>query len=233
MNKIIFAMIPARLGSQRLKKKNLAKVGTKALCEHAIISAKRSNIFDEIYLNTESLSLKKYADKYKIGFYHRSKELARNNTNSDLVVKDFFDKFKEADVLVWINTTTPFLNHQEIRNIVNSFLKKKANTLITTEIKYAHTNYRNKSLNYKKNMKFARTQDLKPIETFNYAMMIWERNSFLKSFKKYKSGILSGKVIFYPLAGLSTLMIKKKEDLILADFIMKSKNLNLKVKYIK
>ena len=43
--KKIFAMIPARLGSQRLKKKNLAFVGGKALIEYAIISAKKVKIF--------------------------------------------------------------------------------------------------------------------------------------------------------------------------------------------
>ena len=58
--------------------------------------------------------------------------------------------------------------------------KSKADTLITTEKKFAHTNFDGKPLNYKKNSKFARTQDLKPIETCNYALMIWKRKSFLK-----------------------------------------------------
>ena len=61
-------MIPARLGSQRLKKKNLALVGGKALIEYAIISAKKAKIFNKIVVNSESELFKKFSDKHKIDF---------------------------------------------------------------------------------------------------------------------------------------------------------------------
>lgn len=220
-------MIPARLGSQRLKKKNLAFVGGKALIEYAIISAKKVKIFYKVIVNSESELFKRFADKHNIDFYKRNPLYAKSSASSDLVVKDFFENFHDADILVWINTTTPFLSSKEINKIVNWFVKKKskADTLITTEKKFAHTNFEGKPLNYKKNSKFSRTQDLTPIETCNYALMIWKRKSFLNSFKKFKSGILSGKVVFYPITGLSTLMVKKIEDLELADFIMKNRKL--------
>ena len=223
--KKIFAMIPARLGSQRLKKKNLAIVGGKALIEYAIISAKKVKIFYKVIVNSESELFKKFSDKYNVGFYKRNPLFANNKASSDIVVNDFFKNFQDADILVWVNTTTPFLSSKQIIKIVNWFLNKsKADTLITTQKKFAHTNFDSKPLNYKKNSKFARTQDLKPIEICNYALMIWKRKSFLNSFKNFKSGILSGKVTFYPINGLSTLMIKNKEDLELADYIMKKKN---------
>ena len=44
----IIAMIPARLGSQRLKQKNLQLIHGEALIAHAIRKAKLSNVFDEI-----------------------------------------------------------------------------------------------------------------------------------------------------------------------------------------
>mgnify|MGYP000850915640 CR=1 FL=1 len=54
MKKKIIAMIPARIGSQRLKKKNLALVNKKPLIEYVIQSAKTSNIFHQIYINSDS-----------------------------------------------------------------------------------------------------------------------------------------------------------------------------------
>jgi CMP-N-acetylneuraminic acid synthetase len=221
--KTIYAMIPARLGSQRLKKKNLALVNNKALIEYAIISAKKSKVFHKIYVNSESNIFKKFAEKYNINFFKRDSRFSKNNTTSDLVVKNFFDNFKDAEVLAWVNTTTPFQTHDEIKKIINWYLKSKADTLITTEKKFSHANFCGKPLNYKKNSKFARTQDLQPVETCTYSLMIWNRKVFLKNFSKYSSGILSGKVTFFPLSGLSTLMIKKREDLQLADFIMRNK----------
>jgi CMP-N-acetylneuraminic acid synthetase len=228
----IYAMIPARLGSVRLKKKNIALIHNKPLLEYAIKAAKDANIFDKIFLNSESKKLKMYADKYNINFYNRNSSLAKSQTKSDFVVKDFFEKFQDASILVWVNTTTPFQTGEEIKKVVKFFLKKKGDTLITTEKKFAHVNYLNKPLNYIKNSKFARTQDLKPISTFLYSLMMWRRETFFKSFKKYKSGILSGKVIFYPLSGLSRLMIKHREDLVLADFIARHKK-KFKVRYAK
>ena len=51
--KKIFAMIPARIGSQRLKKKNLALINKKPLIEYVIDSAKKTKFFDEIYINSD------------------------------------------------------------------------------------------------------------------------------------------------------------------------------------
>ena len=52
MNKII-CMIPARMGSKRVKNKNLRLLGNKPLIQYAIEAAVNSNIFDEVYVNSE------------------------------------------------------------------------------------------------------------------------------------------------------------------------------------
>ena len=161
----------------------------------------------------------------------RESKLARSNTKSDEVVKNFFDNFPEANILVWVNTTTPFINAKLIKKIVKFYIKKKIDTLITSEKKFAHTNYKNKPLNYKKSDKFSRTQDLIPIQLCNYAIMIWRRSTFLKSYARNKSGILSGKVFFFPIDPLSAVMIKNKKDFELAYYIMKKKKKN-KIRYL-
>ena len=53
MKPIIYAMIPARMGSQRLKLKNLALLNVKPLIYYAIESAKVSKIFDKIFINSD------------------------------------------------------------------------------------------------------------------------------------------------------------------------------------
>ena len=51
---IIYAMIPARIGSTRLKMKNLALINGKPLIYYAIQAAKDSGVFDKIVLNSEN-----------------------------------------------------------------------------------------------------------------------------------------------------------------------------------
>ena len=50
MKKKIYAMIPARIGSSRLKIKNLAFLNGKPLIYYAIKAAKESGVFDKIII---------------------------------------------------------------------------------------------------------------------------------------------------------------------------------------
>ena len=47
-------MIPARLGSTRVKNKNLRLINNKPLISYVIETVKKTNIFDDIYLNSDS-----------------------------------------------------------------------------------------------------------------------------------------------------------------------------------
>ena len=137
MKKII-AMIPARIGSQRLKKKNLALINKKPLIEYVIQSAKKSRIFDKIYINSDDQIFKKIALKNNINFYLRNKKFGSSNTKSDEVVYDFLINNK-CDIVVWVNTIAPL--KQEIKKIIKFFIKKKLNSLITTNKLQNHAIY--------------------------------------------------------------------------------------------
>lgn len=67
-NKKIIAMIPARIGSERLKIKNLALVDNKPLIFYSINAAIKSRIFDEIYINSDDLIFEDIAKRYKVNF---------------------------------------------------------------------------------------------------------------------------------------------------------------------
>ena len=59
MKKKIIAMIPARIGSKRLKKKNLVLINNKPLINYAIDAAKKTKIFSKIVLNSDHKIFKK------------------------------------------------------------------------------------------------------------------------------------------------------------------------------
>ena len=56
-------LIPARGGSKRVKNKNIKKFLGKPLLERVIKTAKKSNLFDKIYVSTDSILIKKLAIK--------------------------------------------------------------------------------------------------------------------------------------------------------------------------
>ena len=56
-------MIPARLGSKRIKHKNLRLLDGKPLVSHVLEKCKDADIFSEIYINSESGIFKSVSDE--------------------------------------------------------------------------------------------------------------------------------------------------------------------------
>ena len=78
----IVAMIPARLGSERLKQKNLLEINGKTLVEICIDKCIKSNMFDEIYLNSESEKILKFS-KNKCKAYKRNEFFASSKVSGE------------------------------------------------------------------------------------------------------------------------------------------------------
>ena len=182
-NKII-SMIPARIGSTRLKYKNLALVNNKPLIYYSIKSAIESKVFDKIIVNSDDVIFKKIAKRYKVGFYNRPKKLGGNNIKSDDVVYDFLKNYN-CDILVWVNPIAPLQNPVDIRKIVKNFKSSSYNSLYTVVDRKVHALYNNKNLNFKKNIKFQQTQSLKPVTEMVYTLMMWKSKEFLKNYKMF------------------------------------------------
>jgi CMP-N-acetylneuraminic acid synthetase len=214
-------MIPARIGSSRLKKKNLALLNGKPLISYSINAARESNVFSKVVLNADDRIFKKIAERYGVDFYLRPKSLGTSETKSDEIVADFMRKFKDFDILVWVNPIDPFTTGKEIREVTDFFQKEDLDSLITSEIKQVHARYKDKPLNYDEKEMFALTQDLNPIQLFNYSIMMWNYDSFMKGFERYGFAFFSGKSNHINLSSKRTI-IKTKEDLIMAEILLGS-----------
>ena len=79
----VIAMIPARMGSQRLKQKNLRMFNGLPLITHAIRKTKNVKLFDEVWVNSEHVAFQKIAEEENVNFYKRPEELANNTATSE------------------------------------------------------------------------------------------------------------------------------------------------------
>jgi len=217
----IIGMVPAKLASTRLPMKNLALLGGRPLIYYAVKAARDAGVFDEIIINAEDAIFEKIARRYGTGFYKRPGALVRKNTKTDEVIYDFLKKHP-CRALAWISPIAPLQTGAEVRGAVKYFLKKKLDSLITVRDEQVHCLYSGRPVNFKFGEIFARTQDLRPVNPFVYSVMMWRPQAFMKSFEKNGYGLLSGKAGFYPVSRLSSVIIKNKTDLMLADCIMRS-----------
>ncbi len=228
----IIGMVPARIGSTRLPMKNLATIKGKPLLYYAIRAARESGVFSRITLNAEDRIFSKIAKRYGVDFYKRPDNLVKNSTKTDEVVYDFLLN-NDCDIVAWISPIAPLQTGEEVRNIVNYFIRKKLDSLMTVKTEQVHCIYKRKPVNFRANEIFAQTQDITPVQSFVYSVMIWRAETFVKNFKQKGHALLCGKIDFYPVDRLSAIIIKRKRDLMLADYIMRavSRNRRYKTRY--
>ncbi len=224
-------MIPARIGSQRLKLKNLALVGGSPLIYYSIDAAKNSKIFNKIFINSDHDVFGDVAKRYKVDFYRRPTFLGGSEIRSDDVILDFLLKNEEADILVWVNSIAPLQTAIQIEGAIKYFFDEKLDSLITVEEKQTHCTYKNMPINFDREGKFERTQDLIPVESFVYSLMIWRRTVFLESYAKYGHALFCGKFGTYAVDKLSSFIVKTEEDLNIVSALMKSKNSSQELNY--
>ena len=231
---LIYAMIPARYGSTRLKMKNLALINGQPMISYAINAAKESGVFDKVVVNSEHDIFKKIAERYNVIFYQRPDQLGSSQAKSDTVVFDFINKYKEADIVVWVNPTSPLQTADEVHDVVNYFIDENLDSLITVENKQVHTIFNGVPVNYDIQKIFAQTQDLIPVQPFVYSIMMWRASTFIAEYEKNGHALFCGKFGTYAVSKLTGLIVKNQEDLLIIDGILKNKDFSsAKLEYDK
>ena len=216
----IVAMVPARMGSTRLKMKNLALLNGRPLIYYAIQAAKDSDIFKKIVLNSEDKVFGVIAERYGVEFYQRPYELGSSTAKSDSVVYDFMMKYP-ADITVWVNPTSPLQSGAEVKRVIEYFIENELDSLITVKNEQVHCIYKGRPVNYDEEGLFAQTQDLEPVQPFVYSVMMWRNKVFIKEFEERGYALFCGKTGYYPVSKLSAIIIKRKEDLMMADYLLR------------
>lgn len=114
-------IIPARIGSKRIPKKNIKKFCGKPIIEYSIHAAIESNIFDEVMVSTDSSEIAAIAKQLgaNVPFY-RSKELSGDYASTAQVVMEVLQEYKSRnenyDYACCIYPTAPFLTADIIRD---------------------------------------------------------------------------------------------------------------------
>jgi CMP-N-acetylneuraminic acid synthetase len=215
----VIAMIPARMGSERLRMKNLVMLGDEPMIGHIIRKAKESGVFDRVVVNADHPVFNEIANRYDVEFYFRDTALAASTARSDDVVYDFMQKYP-GSIVAWVNPISPLQPAEEIAAVVRHFTRENLDSLITVRRDQVHCNFEGEPLNYSPGEKFARTQDLDPVERFIYSIMMWRSETFVETYKREGYALLCGKIGFYPVSWLSSIIVKYEEDIRLCEYIL-------------
>jgi CMP-N-acetylneuraminic acid synthetase len=218
-------MIPARLGSKRIKNKNLRLLGGRPLMSYVIESAKEAGIFDEIYVNSESPIFEGLCVQYGVRFYKRSAELAADSATNDMFVHDFL-KNVECGILIQINPTSPFYTAEDIKDFFNAMVEGDYDAMHGVREEKIEAIFRGKALNFDPFGQMPRSQDLEPVLLHAGGLMGWKKMSYLENMKRYGCGTYGcgSKIGYFKLEGFSRIDIDNEEDLALAEAALQCRN---------
>ena len=212
------AMIPARMGSQRLTKKNLRPLAGQPLITHAIEKCQTAGCFDEIYINSEDAEFAQYAEQYGIKFYQRPTELGNSIATSEQFVYDFL-KNVDCDLLLQVHSIAPLLSAGEVKAFTETFQGSDADVMLACIEDKIEVAYQDQPVNFSFSQK-TNSQDLKPTQRITWSITGFRAKSYIAEVEAGGIGTYNGKIAFYPVNPISGHVIKTQLDLDIAEALL-------------
>ena len=226
------AEIPARIGSKRVKQKNLRLISGKPMIAYAIDACKGSNKLDKIFVNTDSDIIGNVGLEYGVEYYRRAPELCNDVATQDEFNYDFFTK-TDCEILVMVNPVSPLVESSDIDSAIEYYEMHNLDTLITVKNEQLHTFYDNKSLNFDDKESFKATQDLLPVQVCVWTICIWRKETYMKAIEEKGHAAFSGKVGLWPINPIKAIKVSYEEDFLMAEQLLYARELTAIGKDIK
>lgn len=239
--KDLLVIIPAKAHSQRLKNKNLQKVGKLTLVENKIIQCLKLNIPSQnIVLSSDSKKILSYQCKYKLYiFKKREKKYCQSNSSTFAVILDVLRKYKNLKKIKYVcvlPVTNPLLNEKRIKSSYIKLKKNKnANSIVSIVLPKVHPfqfvklgkqflKFNCLKIDGKVYSDYERTQEWPKSYVVSPALKITKINFFLKYLKNNSHNLNKktfdiNKSIFVKIDEIESLDINDKDDLIFAQKI--------------
>jgi CMP-N-acetylneuraminic acid synthetase len=214
------AMIPARMGSQRLTRKNLRELGGVPLITRAIRKSKEAGVFDEVWVNSEDEIFGEIAREEGVKFHQRPAALASNTATSEQFVHEFLTKHP-CDLLFQVHSIAPLLGAPRVAEFVRAMEKSGCDVFLSCVLEQIECAYQDTPINFSFDTK-TNSQELKPIQRITWSITGWRAAIYRAAFEAGKTATYAGKVGFFPITRPEGHIIKTEEDLILAEAMLRA-----------
>ena len=226
MNNTI-VIIPARIGSKGLPKKNIKILGDKPLLIHTVNEARKIISDSLIYVSTDSTEIKSIVESsgLKVPILRPKKYATDKSSARDVIlhILDFCNNKRNIypETVVYLQPTSPFRKSKHITQALKLY---KSDYDMVVSVKKSKSNPyfnlyeqdREGFLKKSKNSKYTRRQDSPKVWEFNGAIYIINVKSIIKNpLNKFE------KIMKYEMDDLSSIDIDDELDFKFANLIYK------------
>lgn len=114
----VLGLVPARGGSQRVPRKNLAVLGGRTLVRRALETALAAGCFDALALSSEDVEILAEADGLDVARIERPPALATDTARAYDVVVHALGELGDFDAVAVIQATSPFTAAEDLSGTV-------------------------------------------------------------------------------------------------------------------
>ena len=124
----VIAVIPARYHSTRIKNKPLIQINGEPLIKLTYTSILKSELFDKIYITTDSIKIKNLVQSFGAECIMTSEKPKNGTERCAEMIKKLTPELRDNDLIVNIQCDEPFIAKKDLIKILN-FFKYKLSTL--------------------------------------------------------------------------------------------------------
>lgn len=231
-NKTFLAIIPARSGSKGIIDKNIREINNKPLMAYTLEACKRSGIFDDIVVSTDSVKYAEIAERFGASVpFLRPKELATDQASSNDVILQVINGLgqlgKEFDCFMLLQPTSPLRNEIHMMESADILLENDADSVVSICKSDSHS-YLTVELTEEGRLKAlfsdkkqVRRQDIPPKYRINGAIYL----ALTSYFMKHKS-FYEGKTLPYLMSAFDSIDIDDDFQLKIAELLLIDKHLS-------
>lgn len=159
----VACFIPIKAQSERVPGKNLRLLNGKKLYRYICENIKQADVFDSVYIDTNSNEIAEYANDMGFSVIERRPELALNTANgNDLLVRHFL-QFPEYDFYFQLFATAPYLQPKSIQTCFERLTSSTTyDSCFTATENHSFYWYAGNPVNYRPGI-LPRSQDMIPV----------------------------------------------------------------------
>lgn len=172
----VVGLIPIKLNSKRLTRKNIKLLNNKPLCQYLFDTVKNMKDFDEIYCYCSDDKIIEYLPP-EIIFLKRKESLDADSISMNTVIDSFISEIA-ADIYVLLHVTSPFITINTISSCITNVKNKNYDSAFSAK-KIKGFLWKNKQAINFDPANIPRTQDLTSIYEETSSIYVFKKDIFI------------------------------------------------------
>lgn len=209
--------IPIKANSERVPGKNLKMMNGKPLYQYICEHVKQADVFDDIYIDTNSNEIIEYAKSHGFIPVKREEWLLGSSANGNDLLVHHYKMFPQYDLYFQIFATAPYLQPESIKTCVELLMNDdRYDSCFTATENHSFYWLNGVPVNYRPGI-LPRSQDMAPVMEETTGLYGMRKSSL----DKYRCRI-GAKPYIHVVSKFEAVDINTEEDFKIAEFIGKA-----------